>query len=101
MASKVLAMSRNKKSVEKQSKGGRRRMSPIARAVRSGMAAPLTLAAARRFVEDYFRGAGHDELDGTPADLAQSALGHFRWAGRRRPGRPLVRVFNPSLAADG
>ena len=61
--------------------------------------APLPLAP---FVRDYYRGVDESDLRGAePAALAAAAAAHLRFGMRRKPGRALVRVFNPSLEQDG
>src|SRR3984957_7176269 len=74
--------------------------------------AAVTAAAARlpksRRVADYkeFLSTYYGNVDPadmaarTPADLAGAALSHLAFAGKRR-GRPLVRVFNPTLREHG
>jgi glutamate dehydrogenase len=54
------------------------------------------------FVRQYYRGVGDEDLESrTRADLAGAALAHLTLGLVRRPGRPLVRVFNPDPARDG
>ncbi len=48
----------------------------------------------------YYANVGQDLAERSAADLAAAALGHVRFA-RRRRGRALVRVFNPTLQEDG
>jgi glutamate dehydrogenase len=55
----------------------------------------------RRFLDTYYANVDPQDLQGRPpADLAAAALAHLAFA-RRRRGRALVRVFNPSLREDG
>jgi glutamate dehydrogenase len=54
------------------------------------------------FVRDYYRGVDESDLrDIEPSTLAAAAAGHLRFGRQRKPGRALVRVFNPSLERDG
>jgi len=54
------------------------------------------------FVGDYYRGVDESDLrSGNPASLAAAAAGHLRFGAVRRPGRALVRVFNPTVEQDG
>ena len=54
------------------------------------------------FVRDYFRGVDEDDLREHPAaSLAAAAVDHLRFGARRRPGQPLVRVFNPTHDGQG
>src|SRR5579863_4679259 len=56
----------------------------------------------QRFLRAYFHGVAEEDLAGHPPSLlAQAALAHLAFGTRRLPGRSLVRVFNPSTAADG
>ncbi|HZO23789.1 MAG TPA: NAD-glutamate dehydrogenase [Steroidobacteraceae bacterium] len=71
----------------------------------------IALAAARRnrgalqqrYVRAYFRGVGEEDLaERAPSVLARAALEHLELGSqRRRPGQPLVRVFNPDPQRDG
>jgi glutamate dehydrogenase len=73
----------------------------IARRSRSPRAARLPVALAG-FIQAYYRGVDEEDLRTTEAPaLAAAAAGHLRFGATRRPGQPLVRVFNPTLAADG
>ena len=54
------------------------------------------------FVQAYYRGVDEADLRaGDPAALAAAAAGHLRFGAVRKPGRALVRVFNPDRRADG
>ena len=54
------------------------------------------------FVRSYYRGVDEDDLRAaSPAILAAAAAGHLAFGATRRPGRPLVRIFNPGEATDG
>jgi len=56
----------------------------------------------QRFLRGYFHGVAEEDLaEHPPGLLAQAALAHLAFGTRRMPGRSLVRVFNPSTAADG
>ncbi|HET7757551.1 MAG TPA: NAD-glutamate dehydrogenase [Steroidobacteraceae bacterium] len=71
----------------------------IARA--SAVRGPRKLQA-QRFLRAYFHGVGEEDLaEHAPRHLAQAALAHLAFGARRAPGRSLVRVFNPTVAADG
>ncbi|WP_189059496.1 NAD-glutamate dehydrogenase [Longimycelium tulufanense] len=53
-------------------------------------------------VELYYRHVPADEIaHDEPADLIGAVRSHHGLAGSRVPGRPAVRVFNPSRAEDG
>jgi glutamate dehydrogenase len=72
----------------------------IARLTRRPRGAKVPVAAGE-FVQAYYRGVGEEDLQlRTPRDFAAAATGHLAFGAVRRPGKPLVRVFNPS-AADG
>src|SRR6202161_2495127 len=69
----------------------------IARAAAGGGRAELR----QRFLRAYFRGVAEEDLaERAPLQLAKAALAHLVFGARRAPGRSLVRVFNPDLAAD-
>jgi glutamate dehydrogenase len=54
------------------------------------------------FLRAYFYGVAEEDLAArTPQQLAKAALAHLEFGARRSAGRPLVRVFNPSLEGDG
>ncbi len=54
------------------------------------------------FVKSYYRGVDEDDLrDRTPAALACAATDQLRFGSVRRPGQPLVRVFNPTERENG
>ena len=54
------------------------------------------------FVRRYFRGVAEEELRARgAAALAGAALCHLAAGATRRPGRPLVHVFNPEAERDG
>ncbi|MBV8783878.1 MAG: NAD-glutamate dehydrogenase [Gammaproteobacteria bacterium] len=55
-----------------------------------------------RFLRSYFHGVGEEDLAArAPRDLAKAALAHLAFGSRRARGSSLVKVFNPTLAADG
>jgi glutamate dehydrogenase len=59
-------------------------------------------AARMAFVRAYYRGVDEDDLrTSTPEALAAAAVGHLSLGLRRRPGEPLVRVFEPDADKDG
>ena len=71
----------------------------ITREARSARGTPVPLGP---FVQAYYRGVDESDLRASePAALAAAAAGHLRFGAVRRPGRALVRVFNPDLARDG
>ena len=73
----------------------------IARRSRSlrGTRLPVSLT---DFVQTYYRGVDEDDLRTADAGaFAAAAAGHLRFGATRRPGQALVRVFNPTPAADG
>ena len=62
---------------------------------RGGIALP-------EFVQAYYRGVGEDDLRlREPAQFARAAREHLAFGRVRRPGEPLVRVFNPDPERDG
>ena len=66
---------------------------------RRGEKLPVPIAP---FVQAYYRGVDEEDLRATDAgSLAAAAAGHLRFGATRKPGQPLVRVFNPTLAEDG
>jgi glutamate dehydrogenase len=58
--------------------------------------------AADRFARHFYNGVSElDLVQRTDADLAGAALGQLAMGRVRRPGRPIVRVFNPDPDRDG
>ncbi|HXZ58934.1 MAG TPA: NAD-glutamate dehydrogenase [Steroidobacteraceae bacterium] len=56
----------------------------------------------QRFLRGYFHGVAEEDLAAhAPGLLAKAALSHLAFGARRAPGRPLVRVFNPSVSEHG
>jgi glutamate dehydrogenase len=56
----------------------------------------------RRFLRNYFRGVGEEDLaERPPAALAHAARCHLELGWRREPGQSLVRIFNPERERDG
>ena len=54
------------------------------------------------YLRTYFHGVAEEDLAARePRELAKAALAHLHFAMRRPSGRPLVRVYNPTLAEDG
>jgi len=54
------------------------------------------------FTRAYFRQVdGEDLAERAPADLYGAALSHWNFGRRREPGKPRVRVFNPSVQEHG
>ncbi|MGH8135996.1 MAG: NAD-glutamate dehydrogenase domain-containing protein, partial [Steroidobacteraceae bacterium] len=57
---------------------------------------------ADRFARYFYNGVSElDLVQRTDTDLAGAALAQFAMGRVRRPGRPIVRVFNPDAARDG
>ncbi len=55
-----------------------------------------------RFIRCYYDNVPPADLaDMTPDTLFGAALAHWKMGALRRPGKPLVRVYNPSLEEDG
>jgi len=55
-----------------------------------------------QLVRAYYHGVAEEDLAAHDADtLARTALAHLQMAAVRRPGKPLVRVFNPVPTAEG
>src|ERR1700679_3239510 len=55
----------------------------------------------KSFLETYYGNVDAEDLSARdPADLAGAALSHLEFA-RKRRGRALVRVFNPTLREHG
>src|SRR5450432_1210286 len=56
----------------------------------------------QRYLRTYFHGVAEEDLAARePRELAKAALAHLHFATRRPSGRPLVRVYNPTMAEDG
>jgi len=71
----------------------------VARETRGTRGAPVPPGP---FIQVYYRGVDETDLRAAdPATLAAAAVGHLRFGAIRKPGRALVRVFNPDLARDG
>ena len=69
------------------------------RTARTARDTPLPLGP---FVQAYYRGVDEADLRaGDPGALAAAAASHLRFGAVRKPGRALVRVFNPDLSRDG
>jgi len=65
---------------------------------RSSVRAPLTSS----FIRAYYHGVAEEDLRARDLDsLAAAALAHLALGARRKPGVPLIRVFNPDSASDG
>jgi glutamate dehydrogenase len=57
---------------------------------------------AKQFIHAYYHGVSEEDLaERRPEDLAAAALAHLELGKTRKPGKPLVRVFNPDPASDG
>src|SRR5579859_7023546 len=65
------------------------------------MRGPLRGANVRAYLRAYYANVDAEDLAGRqPSELAVMASSHLKLA-RRRRGRAMVRVFNPSLRDDG
>ena len=63
---------------------------------------PPSAAAIEAFARAYFRQVDPEDLaERAAADLYGTALSHWNFARRREPGKPRVRVFNPSVQEHG
>ncbi|MCZ6847526.1 MAG: NAD-glutamate dehydrogenase, partial [Alphaproteobacteria bacterium] len=59
-------------------------------------------AAADRFLSQYYRHVPpHDLVEHSPDTLFGAALAHWKLGTTRIPGKPSVRVYNPSMKTDG
>ncbi|HKU14447.1 MAG TPA: NAD-glutamate dehydrogenase, partial [Steroidobacteraceae bacterium] len=57
---------------------------------------------AESFIRQYYHGVAEEDLAEYGSDaLAAAALGHLRFASTRKPGQPLVRIYNAEPARDG
>ncbi|MEL7450936.1 MAG: hypothetical protein AAFN78_17110, partial [Pseudomonadota bacterium] len=55
-----------------------------------------------RFIRRFYRDVSADDLnERKPANLAAAALSVLSFARKRKPGVPLLRVFNPEMPTDG
>lgn len=60
--------------------------------------APLVEA----FIRLYYQSVSNDDLlEHTPQDLFGAAYAHWRFAQDRAPGKPAIRIYNPSAQRDG
>src|SRR5262245_55671654 len=65
-------------------------------------AAPEKRAAVERFVDAYFQQvAPEDLMERRADDLYGAALSHLNFARKREPGKPKLRVFNPTIEEHG
>src|SRR5882672_11968281 len=65
---------------------------------RTQVRAPL----AASFIRAYYHGVAEEDLrERALENLAAAALAHLALGARRKPGVPLIRVFNPDPATDG
>jgi len=54
------------------------------------------------FIRQYYHGVAEEDLaEYRSEELAAAALAHLRFASVRKPGQPLVRVYNAEEARDG
>jgi len=61
-------------------------------------AAPEKRDAIERFVDAYFQQAPPEDLmERRVDDLYGAALSHWNFARKREPGKPKLRVFNPTV----
>ncbi len=64
--------------------------------------APEQQATIEELVDRYFGQVDPEDLaERQPADLYGAALSHWNFARKREPGRPKVRVFNPTIEEHG
>ena len=57
---------------------------------------------AARVIAKFYEHVPPDDVAGrSPRDLGGAALSLWRFAGRRRPGQPKIRVYNPAPDVDG
>src|SRR5262249_24611707 len=65
-------------------------------------AAPEKRDAVERFVNEYFQQvAPEDLMERRADDLYGAALSHWNFARKREPGKPKLRVFNPTVEEHG
>src|SRR5262245_52803301 len=65
-------------------------------------AAPEKREAIERFVDAYFKQvAPEDLMERRVDDLYGAALSHWNFARKREPGKPKLRVFNPTVEEYG
>src|SRR5215510_2431220 len=65
-------------------------------------AAPEKRDAVERFVNAYFQQvAPEDLMERRADDLYGAALSHWNFARKREPGKPKLRVFNPTIEEHG
>src|SRR5215475_8499743 len=65
-------------------------------------AAPEKRDAIERFVDAYFQQAPPEDLmERRVDDLYGAALSHWNFARKREPGKPKLRVFNPTVEEHG
>jgi len=77
------------------------RLDEVARIV-AAKVAPEQRATVQAFVARYFGQVDPEDLqERSPADLYGAALSHWNFARKREPGRPRVRVFNPTMEEHG
>src|SRR5499426_3302477 len=77
------------------------RMEEILTLVRA-KAAPEQRDAIERFVNEYFQQvAPEDLIERRVDDLYGAALSHWNFARKRAPGKPKLRVFNPTVEEHG
>ncbi|MGH8801454.1 MAG: NAD-glutamate dehydrogenase, partial [Casimicrobiaceae bacterium] len=64
--------------------------------------APEQRRVLQAFIARYYAQVDSEDLqERLPADLYGAALSHWNFARRREPGRPRVRVFNPTIEDHG
>src|SRR4029079_18719268 len=64
--------------------------------------APEKRDAIERFLSAYFQqGAPEDLMERRVDDLYGAALSHWNFARKREPGKPKIRVFNPTVEEHG
>src|SRR5258708_975573 len=78
-----------------------KRLDEVAQLV-AAKVAPEQRATLQAFVARYFGQVDPEDLsERQPADLYGAALSHWNFARKREPGRPRVRVFNPTIVEHG
>lgn len=54
------------------------------------------------FIRHYYSAvAGQDLLQRSPSELYGAAMAHFEFASKRTPGKPSIRIYNPSAKTHG
>jgi len=54
------------------------------------------------FLRKYFSAVPYEDMAGrSPKTMGQAALAHLEYARTRKPGKPMLRIFNPSVKQHG